>query len=63
MRMRNGLRLWKVYPLFLSFFETVLFPTQLTNSKIKKGDHTVYRDLGLDAQNYPKVPTTWTDQK
>ncbi|KAH3052317.1 hypothetical protein KXV27_003724 [Aspergillus fumigatus] len=24
-----------------------------------KGDETVYEDLGLDAKNYPKVPTTW----
>jgi hypothetical protein len=23
------------------------------------GDETVYEDLGLDAKNYPKVPTTW----
>jgi hypothetical protein len=23
------------------------------------GDETVYQDLGLDAKNYPKVPTTW----
>ncbi|RMJ25109.1 hypothetical protein PHISP_04008 [Aspergillus sp. HF37] len=27
-----------------------------------KGDHTVYEDLGLDAKNYPKVPSTWNDQ-
>lgn len=26
------------------------------------GDHTVYEDLGLEAKNYPKVPTTWSDQ-
>ncbi|KAA8645993.1 hypothetical protein EYZ11_004003 [Aspergillus tanneri] len=24
-----------------------------------RGDDTVYEDLGLQAQNYPKVPTTW----
>ena len=23
------------------------------------GDDSVYRDLGLDVKNYPKVPTTW----
>ncbi|GIJ87526.1 hypothetical protein Asppvi_006434 [Aspergillus pseudoviridinutans] len=26
-----------------------------------KGDETVYEDLGLDAKNYPKVPTTWNE--
>ncbi|PYH89181.1 hypothetical protein BO71DRAFT_113816 [Aspergillus ellipticus CBS 707.79] len=24
-----------------------------------RGDDTIYEDLGLDAKNYPKVPTTW----
>ena len=23
------------------------------------GDDTVYRDLGMDAKNYPQVPTSW----
>lgn len=26
-----------------------------------QGDATVYQDLGLDAKNYPPVPTTWDD--
>lgn len=26
-----------------------------------QGDATVYQDLGLDAKNYPQVPTTWDD--
>ncbi|KAE8158025.1 hypothetical protein BDV40DRAFT_292151 [Aspergillus tamarii] len=27
-----------------------------------KGDDAVYKDLGLDASKYPKVPTTWDSQ-
>jgi hypothetical protein len=27
--------------------------------KSLKGDHCIYEDLGLDAKNYPTVPTTW----
>lgn len=27
-----------------------------------KGDDAVYKDLGLDAGKYPKVPTTWASQ-
>ncbi|KAI9927700.1 hypothetical protein ASPWEDRAFT_173345 [Aspergillus wentii DTO 134E9] len=26
-----------------------------------QGDDTVYQDLGLDAKNYPKVPSTWNE--
>ena len=26
------------------------------------GDDTIYEDLGLDAKNYPKVPTTWNSE-
>ncbi|GKZ23086.1 hypothetical protein AbraCBS73388_009431 [Aspergillus brasiliensis] len=27
-----------------------------------RGDDTIYEDLGLDAKNYPKVPTTWNSE-
>ncbi|KAJ5115031.1 hypothetical protein NUU61_000790 [Penicillium alfredii] len=27
-----------------------------------RGDETVYQDLGLDAQKYPKVPSTWNSE-
>ncbi|PYH65116.1 uncharacterized protein BO88DRAFT_373447 [Aspergillus vadensis CBS 113365] len=27
-----------------------------------RGDDTIYEDLGLDAKNYPKVPTTWSGE-
>ena len=26
------------------------------------GDDTIYEDLGLDAKNYPRVPTTWSGE-